>query len=96
MVALRSTRTLIKFRIEVQPGITAQPTPEDRHRDGVDWVLALLVRYENAERGETVVAHVEGQSIGSFKEPFDSALVNDSRVYHGVTSIHSLDSSRIA
>ena len=87
-----------QFRIEVQKGITAQPTPEGLHRDGVDWVLALLVRRENVECGETLVADVEGQEIGSFilTEPLDSALVNDHRVYHGVTPIHPLDPARPA
>jgi hypothetical protein len=87
-----------QFRIEAQPGIAAQPTPEGLHRDGVDWVLALLVRRENVECGETQVADQEGQLIGSFilAEPLDSALVDDTRVYHGVTPIHPLDPTRPA
>lgn len=82
-----------QFRIEAQPGVTAQPTPEGLHRDGVDWVLALLVRRENVERGETVVADLEKRPIGSFTltQPLDSAFVDDARVYHGVTPIHPLD-----
>jgi len=82
MAALRSTRTLIKFRIEVQPGITAQPTP-GMHRDSVDWVLALLCTRDNVERGETAVADVEGQSIYS-------------HTYRNITPIHSLDPARPA
>lgn len=87
-----------QFRIEAQPGIAAQPTPEGLHRDGVDWVLALLIRRENVQCGETLVADREGQSIGSFilAEAFDSALVNDLQVYHGVTPIHPLDLTRPA
>lgn len=87
-----------QFRIEAQAGMTAQPTPEGLHRDGVDWVLALLVRRENVERGETLVADPEGKLLGSFilAEPLDSALVDDHRVYHGVTPIHPLDPTRPA
>ncbi len=33
-----------QFRIEARPGELGQPTPEGLHRDGVDWVLVLLVR----------------------------------------------------
>ena len=33
-----------QFRIEARPGAsTAQPTPEGMHRDGVDYVLVLLI-----------------------------------------------------
>jgi hypothetical protein len=68
------------------------------HRDGVDWVLALLVRRENVASGETRIADLQRNSIGDFvlTEPFDSALVDDARVYHGVTSIHALDPTRPA
>ena len=34
---------LHQFRIETREGETGQPTPEGLHRDGVDWVLVLLV-----------------------------------------------------
>jgi hypothetical protein len=87
-----------QFRIEAQAGMTAQPTPEGLHRDGVDWVLALLVRRENVEQGETQVADPQGHLLGSFilAEPLDSALVDDHRVYHGVTPIRPLDPTRPA
>jgi hypothetical protein len=41
-----------QFRIEARPDIEGQPTPEGLHRDGVDWVLVLLVRRENVASGE--------------------------------------------
>jgi hypothetical protein len=87
-----------QFRIEANADMTAQPTPEGMHQDGVDWVLALLVRRENVASGETRIADLQRNPIGSFvlTEPFDSALVDDARVYHGVTSIHALDPTRPA
>ncbi|WP_284945687.1 2OG-Fe dioxygenase family protein [Acidisoma cladoniae] len=85
-----------QFRIEAQPDQVGQPTPEGLHRDGVDWVLVLLVRRENVASGETTITDLRRQPLSSFTlaDPLDAALVDDSRVYHGVTAIHPLDPSR--
>ncbi len=85
-----------QFRIEARPDVEGQPTPEGLHRDGVDWVLVLLVRRENVERGETNITDLQRALVSSFTlaEPMDAALVDDSRVYHGVTTIRPLDPSR--
>lgn len=75
-----------------------QPTPEGMHRDGVDWVLVMLVRRENVSSGETRVEDVSRQPLGSFTlaEPMDAAFVDDDRVVHGVTAIDTVDPSRPA
>jgi hypothetical protein len=36
-----------QFRIEARPGEQGKPTPEGMHRDGVDYVLVLLVDRRN-------------------------------------------------
>ncbi|MBN9509243.1 MAG: 2OG-Fe dioxygenase family protein [Alphaproteobacteria bacterium] len=84
---------LHQFRIETHAGAEGRPTPEGAHRDGVDWVLVLLVRRQNVASGETSIAGLRGEPLGSFTltEPLDSALVDDARVYHGVTPIRPLD-----
>jgi hypothetical protein len=82
-----------QFRIEARTDAEGQPTPEGLHRDGVDWVLVLLVRRENVERGETNITDLHRSLVSSFTltEPLDAALVDDSRVYHGVTTIRPVD-----
>ncbi|GAB0117387.1 2OG-Fe dioxygenase family protein [Acidisoma sp. 7E03] len=82
-----------QFRIEAQPDALGQPTPEGLHRDGVDWVLVLLVRRENVAEGETSITNLEKQLMLRFTlaTPMDAALVDDSRVYHGVTPVRPLD-----
>ncbi|HEY3912744.1 MAG TPA: 2OG-Fe dioxygenase family protein [Stellaceae bacterium] len=84
---------LHQFRIEARPGQAGRPTPEGMHRDGVDWVLVLMVRRENIESGETTIYDLARRPLGSFTltEPLDSALVDDSRVFHGVTAVEPLD-----
>jgi len=84
---------LHQFRIEARPGEVGQPTPEGMHRDGVDWVLVLMVRRENIASGETTIYDLVKRPLGSFTltAPLDSALVDDSRVYHGVTAVTAID-----
>jgi len=87
-----------QFRIEARVGQEGRPTPEGMHRDGVDWVLVLMVRRENVASGETTIHDLVKRPLGSFTltAPLDSALVDDSRVYHGVTSVVPLDPARPA
>ena len=85
-----------QFRIEARPGELGKPTPEGTHQDGVDHVLVLLIGRENVCSGETTVTDLARKPLGSFTltESFDSALVDDNRVMHGVTPIEPVDPSR--
>ncbi len=82
-----------QFRIETRAGEAGQPTPEGLHRDGVDWVLVMLVRRQNVASGETSIHDLAKQHLGSFtlSEPLEAALVDDDRVYHGVTAVTPID-----
>jgi len=84
---------LHQFRIEAQRGVAGRPTPEGRHRDGVDHVLVLLVGRRNVRSGMTTIHDLDGRTLGSFTltEPLDSALVEDRRVLHGVTPVEPVD-----
>jgi hypothetical protein len=78
-----------QFRIEALAGLQGRPTPEGMHRDGVDWVLVLMVRRANIASGETTIHDLERRPLGSFTLalPMDAAWVDDSRVFHGVTPV---------
>lgn len=82
-----------QFRIEARADAAGQPTPEGVHRDGVDCVLVLLVDRRNIESGTTTAHALDGTPLGSFTlaQPLDSALVDDTRVMHGVTAVRPLD-----
>jgi hypothetical protein len=81
-----------QFRIEARPGEAGEPTPEGVHRDGVDYVLVLMVDRRNIESGTTTIHLADGTELGSFTltEAFDTALVDDARVFHGVTAVTAL------
>ena len=85
-----------QFRIEARTGAEGRPTPEGMHRDGVDWVLVLLVSRVNVTSGETSIHDLAKRQLGSFTliDPLDAAFTDDNRVYHGVTPIEPLDPSR--
>jgi len=84
-----------QFRIEARADTAGLPTPEGLHRDGVDWVLVLLVNRSNIASGTTSIHAPDGRELGRFTltEPLDSALVDDSRVSHGVTPVQPIDAS---
>jgi hypothetical protein len=87
-----------QFRIEARPDAAGQPTPEGVHRDGVDFVTVMLVDRVNIASGTTTMHAPDGRGLGSFTlaAPCDAALVDDSRVMHGVTPVHPVDPARPA
>ena len=87
-----------QFRIEARADEAGEPTPEGVHRDGVDYVLVLLIDRENIERGTTTIHAPDGRELGSFTlaHAFDAALVDDHRVFHGVTPVTPLDPQKPA
>ncbi|HEY2707423.1 MAG TPA: 2OG-Fe dioxygenase family protein [Caulobacteraceae bacterium] len=82
-----------QFRIEPAADGEGQPTPEGVHRDGVEWVLVMLVGRRNVERGVTTVHAPDGRGLGAFtlQQPLDAVLLDDRRVAHGVTPISRID-----
>jgi len=87
-----------QFRILARPGEAGQPTPEGMHRDGVDFVLVLLVNRHNVTSGTTSIADLEKNVLGEFtlSQPLDAAIVDDRYVYHGVTAIAPEDENQPA
>jgi hypothetical protein len=90
---LRWKAEVHQFRIETTPDMAGLPTPEGVHRDGVDWVLVLLIHRHNIAAGTTTIHGLDRGLLGEFTltVPGDVALVNDHRCFHGVTAVHPLD-----
>jgi hypothetical protein len=81
-----------QFRIEATVGTAGEPTPEGSHRDGVDYVLVLLVDRHNIASGTTTIHSPDGRLLGDFTltHPLDAALIHDPSVFHGVTPVTPL------
>jgi hypothetical protein len=89
---------LHQFRIEARDGSAGSPTPEGAHRDGVDFVMVVMIKRVNIKSGATTIYNLDNQLVGEFTllNTFDMAIVNDHRVYHGVTPIIQIDESEEA
>lgn len=87
-----------QFRIEARLGEEGRPTPEGMHRDGVDYVLVLMIDRHNIASGTTTIHDLDKRMLGSFTlaAPLDAALVDDARCFHGVTPVEPQDPSHPA
>ena len=87
-----------QFRIEAHRDAPGQPTPEGVHRDGVDYVLVLLIDRTNIASGTTTMHDLAGKQLGAFtlSTPLDAALLDDARVKHGVTPVVPIDPAQPA
>lgn len=89
---------LHQFRIEPEAGVSAPPTPEGIHRDGVDWVMVTMVGRENVSDGVTSIRSPSGRHLADFtlQSPLDTALIDDASVLHGVAPVQRVDPNRPA
>ncbi len=89
---------LHQFRIEARDGQKGNPTPEGVHRDGVDFVIVVMINRVNIDSGATTIYNLDNQLIGEFTllKTFDMAIVDDNKAYHGVTAIEQLEDSQEA
>lgn len=77
-----------QFRIDTTDGI-GRPTPEGAHRDGVDFVIVMLVGRQGIKGGETRVFEVDGPHGVRFTllHPWTAMFIDDTRVIHESTPI---------
>lgn len=81
-----------QFRIDTTGGV-GRPTPEGAHRDGVDFVVVLLVARRGVKGGETRVFDAHGPHGMRFlmQQPLTALLMDDARVIHETTPILPVD-----
>ena len=81
-----------QFRIDTAGGV-GRPTPEGAHRDGVDFVVVLMVARRGVKGGETRVFDAHGPDGVRFlmQEPLTALLLDDERVIHETTPIFPAD-----
>jgi hypothetical protein len=83
-----------QFRIDTTDGI-GRPTPEGAHRDGVDFVVVVLVARAGIKGGETRIFEAHGPNGVRFTlaQPWTLLMMDDERVIHETTPIQPLDSA---
>ena len=83
-----------QFRIDTAGGV-GRPTPEGAHRDGVDFVVVVLVGRSGVKGGETRVFDAHGPHGLRFvmEQPLTALLLDDERVIHETTPILPTDTS---
>ena len=86
------------YRIRADVEAVGKPAPEGLHRDGVDFVLTLMLRRHNIRGGESSVATSEREVLWrhTLTNPLDLLVCNDREVMHGVTDIERVDPTRSA
>ncbi|GAB3467549.1 2OG-Fe dioxygenase family protein [Polaromonas eurypsychrophila] len=85
-----------QFRIDTAGGV-GRPTPEGAHRDGVDFVVVMLVARRGVKGGETRVFDANGPHGLRFvmHEPLTTLLLDDARVIHETTPILPMQSGAV-
>ncbi len=85
-----------QFRIDTASGV-GRPTPEGAHRDGVDFVVVMLVDRQGVKGGETRVFDAHGPNGVRFEmtQPLTTLLLDDARVIHETTTIQSQDPAQV-
>ncbi|MCY1165714.1 2OG-Fe dioxygenase [compost metagenome] len=81
-----------QFRIDTAGGV-GRPTPEGAHRDGVNFVVVMLVARQGVKGGETRVFDAHGPHGVRFvmQQPLTTLLLDDTRVIHETTAILPAD-----
>lgn len=76
-------------RIVASPQAVGLPTPEGAHRDGVSYILMMLIDRVNVLGGETTMYDKDRNELGKLTmlRPMDCVLANDEQVLHGVSPI---------
>lgn len=87
-----------QFRIDADAKQKGEPTPEGVHRDGVSFVMVLMINRENIDSGTTCIYDLNKNKIDEFtmKTPLSMALFDDESVFHGVTSVRPLKANEKA
>jgi hypothetical protein len=82
-----------QIRIAATRDEPGQPAPEGIHQDGTDFLTLHLVHRRNVIGGESTIYNLDRKPIQSLtlREALDSLILEDPRIMHGVTPIHSAD-----
>lgn len=77
------------YRILAREGAPGQPTPEGLHRDGVDYIVSMLVARRNVNGGRTTVTDTRGAPLSTLtlQGAMSTLIADDAKTMHEVTAI---------
>jgi len=86
-------RHMHPYRIIASSAQVGNPTPEGLHRDGVDYIVSMMVSRFNVEGGESTVTDNHRQVLWrrSLQKPMDIVIGQDALTMHAVTPVDRLD-----
>jgi hypothetical protein len=78
-----------QFRISPAGDRAGKPTPEGIHRDGVQYVMMMIIERRNVTGGLSTLYDPERRPIDqmTLSEPLEMIVVNDERVMHDVSPV---------
>ncbi|MCU6796192.1 2OG-Fe dioxygenase family protein [Paenibacillus sp. WQ 127069] len=80
--------SLHQIRILARIDEQGEPAPEGVHRDGVTYIMMMVLARENVLGGEsTIYDNDRNLLISTTLQPFDLIFADDNRVMHGVSAI---------
>jgi hypothetical protein len=87
-----------QFRIQANADEAGQPTPEGIHRDGADFILIMVLNRHNITGG---VNHIYDDAKrllfgGILENTGDAVLIDDRKVWHGVSEVYPADENKNA
>lgn len=77
------------YRITASTDQTGQPAPEGLHRDGVTYIMTLMVSRDRVDGGESSIHTTDGNEVyrTTLTERGELLLADDLRTLHGVTPV---------
>ena len=87
-----------QFRIVANADEAGLPTPEGIHRDGADFILIMLVQRKNIRGGVSHIYDDKKRLVfgGIIENTGDAVLVDDRKVWHGVSEVYPIDNDEPA
>lgn len=86
------------YRIRASPQHPGMPTPEGLHRDGVDFIVTMMIKRHNVAGGETSITDSNGRLLCRYTlmQPQDLILIDDTMTMHSVTPVRPLEPGELA
>ncbi len=85
-----------QFRIQANADEAGQPTPEGIHRDGADFILIMVLDRHNITGGVNHIYDDAKRLVfgGILENVGDAVLIDDQKVWHGVSEVYPEDESQ--